>query len=229
MNVLLVYAHPEPQSFNGAMRDLAIDVLTRDRHTVVLSDLYAMNFNAIGGPHDFQDLQDTTFFKYQREQRHATATRTFAPDVAREMEKLIRADMLLLQFPLWWYSLPAILKGWIDRVFAMGFAYDAGRAHESGPIQGKRAMVAVTTGGPSTSFGVGAFSPPIDDVLFHIQYGMLHFAGMQVLPPFIAYGAARIDDAQRAALLDRFGEHLQALETLQPLDFSHRARQAHRT
>jgi NAD(P)H dehydrogenase (quinone) len=220
MNVLLVYAHPEPRSFNGAMRDVAVNVLTGAGHSVVVSDLYAMDFNATGGTRDFSSLQDSDFFKYQREQRHAAATSTFAPDVTEEMKKLVAADLLILQFPLWWYSLPAILKGWIDRVFAMGFAYDAGRAHETGPLAGRRAMVSVTTGGPARSFGVHAFSPPMDAVLFHIQYGMLHFAGMQVLPPFVAYGAARITDEERAASLGRYREHLLALETAEPLTFA---------
>jgi NAD(P)H dehydrogenase (quinone) len=204
-------------------------VLAGQGHDVVVSDLYAMNFDPIGGPRDFSAIQDRTFFKYQREQRNAAATGTFAPDVQAEVEKVRSADFLLLQFPLWWYSMPAILKGWIDRVFAMGFAYEAGRAHDSGPLTGRRAMVSVTTGGPGPSFAERAFSPPIDDVLFHIQYGMLHFAGMQVLPPFIAYGAARITDDQRTALLSAYRERLLALANTQPIRFPERVRPARTT
>jgi NAD(P)H dehydrogenase (quinone) len=219
MNVLLVYAHPEPQSFNGAMRDLARSVLSAAGHTLVESDLYAMHFDPVGGAHDFASLQDAAFFKYQREQRHAAATNSFTVELQREIDKLRAADLLLLQFPLWWYSLPAILKGWIDRVFAMGIAYDAGRVHEKGPLLGKRAMIAITTGNVEASFRHGGFNPPADDVLFHIQHGMLHFAGMEVLPPFIAFGAARIDDAQRHAVLAAYRLRLLALDSTPPLDF----------
>lgn len=202
------------------MRDLAIDALRGAGHEVVLSDLYAMGFNAQGGPHDFMELQDTTLFKYQREQRHAVATQTFASDVAGEIAKVIRADLLILQFPLWWYSVPAILKGWIDRVFAMGFAYDVGRLHETGPLRGKRAMLAVTTGAAGAAFGAGAVNPAMDEILWHIHYGVFRVAGVEVLPPFVAHGVARIDNVQRSALLERYGEHLLLLETLEPLDLS---------
>jgi NAD(P)H dehydrogenase (quinone) len=222
MNVLLVYAHPEPGSFNGAMRDTAVRVLTGAGHAVVVSDLHAMRFDPVGGPHDFTDLQDAGFFRYQREQRHAAATGTFAPELQAEIEKVRRADLLLLQFPLWWYSLPAILKGWIDRVFAMGFAYDAGRTFDNGPLAGRRAMVAVTTGGLESSFADGALNPRINEILFHIHYGMFRLTGMKVLPPFVAHGAVRISDEQRSALLSLYSERLRAIEHAEPLVFPSR-------
>ena len=49
-------------------------------------------------------------------------------DAKTEIEKLLWADTLILQFPLWWFSMPAILKGWVDRVFAYGFAYGVGES-----------------------------------------------------------------------------------------------------
>ena len=58
MNVLIVYAHEEPKSFNGAMRDTAVRVLQELGHTVEVSDLYAMQFNPVGGKHDFRALAD---------------------------------------------------------------------------------------------------------------------------------------------------------------------------
>ena len=222
MNVLLVHAHPEPASFNGAMRDTAVRVLAEQGHAVDVSDLHAMRFDPVGGAHDFTDLQDRNFFRYQREQRNAVATRTFAPELQAEIEKVRCADLLLLQFPLWWYSLPAILKGWIDRVFAMGFAYDIGRTFDNGPLAGRRAMVAVTTGGLESSFAAGALNPPIDEILFHIHYGMFRVTGMQVLPPFVAHGVVRISDEQRSALLDRYRERLLSLEHAVPLAFPER-------
>lgn len=122
MNVLIVHAHEEPKSFNGAMRDTAVTVLAESGHTVEVSDLYAMKFNPVGGKHDFTALADPDFFKYGVEQTKATEARKFAPDVVAEQEKLCRAGFLIFQFPLWWFGLPAILKGWVDRVFAAGLA-----------------------------------------------------------------------------------------------------------
>jgi NAD(P)H dehydrogenase (quinone) len=158
-------------------------------------------------------------FRYQREQIHASRARTFAPEVSAEMAKLNRADFLILQFPLWWFSLPAILKGWIDRVLAMGYAYDIGRSHDTGPLRGKRAMLALTTGSPQQSYLASGRNGELDQLLFHIQYGMLHYVGMEVLPPFVAYGAARVTDEQRAAYLAAYRERLLALETPPPLRF----------
>lgn len=100
MNVLIVHAHEEPKSFNGAMKDKAVSVLKEAGHTVEVSDLYAMNFNPVGGKHDFTSLSDPNFFKYGIEQTKATDAKTFAADVVAEQEKLFRADFLILQFPL---------------------------------------------------------------------------------------------------------------------------------
>jgi NAD(P)H dehydrogenase (quinone) len=58
----------------------------------------------------------------------------------------VRADLLILQFPIWWFGMPAILKGWADWVLARGFAYVAGRKYDTGMFRGKTAMVAATTG-----------------------------------------------------------------------------------
>ena len=75
----------------------------------------------------------------------------FAPDVQAEIDKLMAADFLILQFPFWWYSVPAMLKGWIDRVFAYGVAYDFGRTWDRGVFRGRSAMLAFTTSAPPTS------------------------------------------------------------------------------
>ncbi len=85
-------------------------------------------------------------------------------DVKAEQEKLLWADMLILQFPLWWYHMPAILKGWVDRVYAFGFAYGVGERSDThwgdrfgeGTLAGKRAMLFVTVGGWATHYARAA-------------------------------------------------------------------------
>ena len=77
MNVLIVYAHEEPKSFNGAMRDKAVTVLGQCGHIVEVSDLYAMKFNPVGGRHDFTRLADPDYFKnMESEQTKATEAKT---------------------------------------------------------------------------------------------------------------------------------------------------------
>ena len=219
MNVLIVFAHPESRSFNGALKNLAIEVLRECRHEIRVSDLYASRFEAAGGPGDFSTLERTDVFRYQREQVKASGARTFVPQLMAEIDAVRWADLLILQFPFWWFSLPGILKGWVDRVFAMGFAYGYGRIHESGPLRGKRAMLSLTTGSPAESYQVTGVNGDLDRLLFPIQYGILHFIGMEVLPPFIAYGAARADDELRAEYLRSYRERLETIETAMPLTF----------
>jgi putative NADPH-quinone reductase len=149
MNVLLVYAHPEPASFNGALRDAAVTALTAAGHPVTVSDLYAQGFNPVAGPGDVTVRSNTQAFNLGLEQMHAVKHGTLATDVEAEFAKLLAADLLLLQFPLWWFSLPAILKGWIDRVFVFGGAYDFGRTWDKGVFAGKRAMLSITASAPA--------------------------------------------------------------------------------
>jgi NAD(P)H dehydrogenase (quinone) len=219
MNVLIVYAHEEPRSFNGAMRDKAAEVLRGCGHAVEVSDLYAMRFNPVGGKHDFTTLADPDFFKYGAEQTKATAGRTFAADVAGEQEKLFRADFLIFQFPLWWFGLPAVLKGWVDRVFAAGLTYGGGRWYSNGVFRGKRAMLSLTTGGAADIYGPRGLNGEMDALLFPIQHGMLYFVGFDVLPPFVAWAVARSTEEQRHAYLRAYADRLTAWQTTAPLPF----------
>ena len=91
MNVLIVYAHPEPQSFNGAMKDLAVEVLTGAGHTVEVSDLYAMKFDAAGGPADVLEREDPSVFRYQREQSQAHEKHLFTPQLQSKSISLRRS------------------------------------------------------------------------------------------------------------------------------------------
>lgn len=214
MNVLIVYAHPEPNSFNGALKDVAIKVLEEQGHQVKVSDLYAMNFNPVASKEDFLELENNDFFKYQAEQIAAVKNGTFTDDIYEEIIKLKWADFVLFQFPLWWLSVPAILKGWVDRVFAMGWLYGPGVGfYDQGGLKGKKTLVSVTTGGPGTMFSKDGISGDImDQVLHPIHRGILSFSGMEVLPPFVAYGAAH-NEENRKKYLNSFIERLLTIET----------------
>ena len=118
MNVLIVYAHPEASSFTAALKDAAVDALSAAGHRVEISDLYGEGFNPVAGRHDFIGAADPARFHYQSEQLHASRTDGFAADLVREQERLMRADLLVFVFPLWWGGPPAIVKGWFDRVCA---------------------------------------------------------------------------------------------------------------
>lgn len=111
MRVLIVYAHPEPQSFNGALFETAIETLEAAGHTVMTSDLYAMGFEPVSDRRNFQLARDPDFLKLQQEELYATERDSFSPELDAEMAKLEEAELLIFLFPLWWFGLPAILKG----------------------------------------------------------------------------------------------------------------------
>lgn len=208
---LLVYAHPEPTSFAAALRERAERELTRAGWTVEVSDLYADGFNPVAGPGDFTAPADPRRLQVQREQAHAASSGTLAPDLLREVERLERADLLVFLAPLWWFGLPAILKGWVDRVFVFGRVYGNGLTFETGPLRGKQAMLALTTGGPESSYSEGGAHGELDVLLHSVHHGMFRFTGMDALDPFVAWGAGWADDATRTAYLDAFGERLAGL------------------
>lgn len=213
MNVLIIYAHPAPGSFDAALRDKAVEVLLDEGHLVQVSDLYAMRFKAEADAGDFLDPVDASVFNLQAEQIHAARDRSFAPDILQEHQKILWADMLIFQFPLWWYSVPAVMKGWFDRVLTFGFAYGQGRS-----LVGRTAILVLTTGGAPRPF-----TPEkrlvINTMLDHIQHGILHFCGLDILPPFAIYGAANATPEQREQFLLQYTQLLRALETIPPTDF----------
>jgi len=219
MNVLLVYAHPEPTSLNGTLKDFTVQRLQAAGHTVQVSDLYAMRWKAPidGDDHPGRDPQCP--FHASLDSREAYANGRQSEDIAAEQDKLRWADTVILQFPLWWFSMPAILKGWVDRVYACGFAYGVGEHSDrhwgdrygEGAMAGKRAMLVVTTGGWESHYAARGINGPIDDLLFPIQHGILFYPGFDVLPPHVIYRSSKVGEQNVADVLEGLGRRLDGL------------------
>lgn len=209
MNVLIVFAHPEPHSFNG--RILAATKAAFDSHQIQVSDLYRMNFNPVGGPGDFTALASSDRFDYQTEQKHAFASSLFEPTLQAQMDKLVWADLLIFQFPLWWFGMPAILKGWVDRVFAYGFAYGGGRVFETGAFRGKRALLCVTVGAPMSAFGDQGRQVEFRTMMRPYWRGMFQFVGMDALEPQVFFRAGSSEEADRIAEIERYQSRLRKI------------------
>ncbi len=125
MKVLLIYAHPEPRSLNGALKNLPSAICSRPgmKCRFPISTLCAGRPGmtpTIAAPAGRRVLAADPRFQTD------LAQGTQSADIAAEQEKLLWADTVIFQFPLWWFSMPAIMKGWIDRVYAWGFAYGVG-------------------------------------------------------------------------------------------------------
>jgi len=221
MKVLIIYAHQEPKSFNGAMRDTAVDTFTQNSDEVIVCDLYAMNFNPVSDRHNFTSQKDPDYYKQQQEEMHATEVDGFAADIKAEMEKLEWCDVLIFQFPLWWFGLPAILKGWVDRVFAMGKIYGWGKWFDRGVFVGKRAMLSVTIGGSEAMYSETGFNGDINKILYPIHHGILRFVGFDVVPPFLVWSPARIERESRKKYLQEYKQRLLELPNITPIDYPH--------
>lgn len=219
MKVLIVYAHEEPHSFNGALKNAAIRTFEELGHTVVVSDLYRMKFKAVADGEDFLERRDKHYLKRQSEEKVASELGTLAHDILVEQKKLRDCDLLILQFPLWWFSMPAILKGWVDRVMSMGFAYGGGQWYDTGGLKGRRAMLSVTTGGPDFMYSPAGRNGDIEKILFPIQHGILYFCGFDVLPPYIAYSPAHASQELRNQMIEDYQTRLRGLDQLQPIAF----------
>lgn len=187
MHTLIVYVHPEPRSFNAALKEVAVDTLRRRGHTVEVSDLYAEGFDPVEGPDHYRNRTAPDSFSALAEQRHASQTDTLPEVVRREIARLERADQVILQFPLWWHGPPAMLKGWFDRVFVNGGLYTSRRRYDRGYFRGKRVIFSVTTGAPAPAFEPQGRGGDIDLLLWPLHYS-LYYLGFTVLPPFFAFG-----------------------------------------
>jgi NAD(P)H dehydrogenase (quinone) len=213
MRVLIVHAHPEPASFSGAMTQSARVALRDVGHEVVVSDLYAMGFDPISDRRNFVSVQDPERFSQQVEEAHASRVDGYAPALQAEMDKLAWCTALVFQFPLWWLGMPAIMKGWIDRVFAVGRAYGGGKWFDRGWLSGKRAMCALTVGGSAEAYSHRGAYGDILPMLHPIQHGTLGFVGLTVVEPFVVFAPKRMTPEERAATLVRYRERLLELET----------------
>lgn len=227
MNVLLVYAHPEPNSLNGSLKNFSVKRLEDAGHVVQVSDLYAMKWKASLDADDSTDQQSDSRFDPSLDSRRAFENGTQSKDIALEQDKLRWANVVILQFPLWWYSMPAILKGWVERVYAYGFAYGVGEHSDArwgdrfgeGTMAGKRAMLVVTVGGWESHYGPRGINGPIDDILFPINHGILYYPGFDVLPPFVIYRTSRTDEKRFSNICDALGQSLDGLWQTAPIPF----------
>jgi NAD(P)H dehydrogenase (quinone) len=218
MNVLIVHAHPEPKSFSSALYQEAKKFFEKKGGSVQISDLYEMNFNPVASTSDFSDRANSDYFNYALEQRKSLSAGTISEDINAEIAKVEAADLLILNFPLYWFSMPAILKGWIDRVFVSGKFYGGKRIYADGGMSGKKVLVSVTTGGREDMLSHGGIHGDLNEILKPLLQGSLGYVGMTVLEPFYAFHAPYISAEARVALLDRWRGELANLNERKRID-----------
>lgn len=210
MKILYVYAHPEPKSFNGALKDTALAALQEKGHEVKLSDLYATNFNPVLNAGDFTERKKPDIFKPFFEAIQASKTGAFVPDIKEEMEKVKWADLLIFQFPIFFTSMPAIMKGWIDRILAPGFGFNpvTNNAYDTGLFKGKSAMLVTTTGAPKAMYSEGGAHGDLNKHLESITHCIFEYMGMKVLPSYIIYEVGSISREKGTEILENYRQRV---------------------
>ena len=158
MNHLIIYAHPNPQSFNRAL--LTQTVQASSNHQVIVRDLYQLNFDPNLAWQEFQD----------------SLTGIYANQVQTEHQYWQQADVITLIYPLWWMGFPAILKGYLDRVLTYGFAYTNGETESIGLLKGKKMQQFVTMGNSNQKYADKGFLKSLDDTLGN---GLFSFCGIE--------------------------------------------------
>ena len=185
-SALVVLAHPERQSFNGFLADRAATTIRDLGLSASIADLYQERFDPVEGPQHYRVRQSIERFNAMSEQRNSSAEGQFPNGVASELTRVRKADLLIFQFPLWWYGPPAILKGWLDRVMLFGEAYSSQQRYDRGVFRGRDAILSVTTGSPRDVFSPGR-DGDIDIYLWPLHF-TLHYLGFTVWPAHVAHG-----------------------------------------
>lgn len=184
MNVLVVYAHPHPESFNHAVLERFVEGLQSKKHEVEILDLYAQGFNPLLSAADLASLQ---------------AGETPA-DIQSQQAKVAWAEGLTFIFPIWWSSMPAVLKGWIDRVFSLGFAYAFKEDGPVGLLQQQKALLITTAGGDQAFFDHSGIQKAIQ---MTIDLGIFGFTGIPKIQHEFFYNVVQIDPETREGYLQR--------------------------
>ncbi len=224
MNVLFVYAHEDPKSFGAAMHNRALSYFERGGHTTIVSDLYGSGFHAVAAKWDFK-VSGGAHQNYMLEQNRAASEEefsAFAEDIKSEIAKVRAADLLLIEFPLWWSAPPAILKGWFDKVFAMGVTWDGNHRYESGLLRGKKVLVVAGAGDPESYYTAeGLHGATVTQHLYPLLHSTLAHAGLDVVTPFIAAGLTSANDEDRQNLLEDVERHLEKVVSSPEFIYKH--------
>ncbi|QJB29795.1 NAD(P)H-dependent oxidoreductase [Chitinophaga oryzae] len=219
MKVLIVLAHPEPRSLNASLKNAAAGILQRHGHEVAITDLYRQQWEASAGRQDFPALPADERLIYSAVSKKAYLDNEQSPDISTEQEKIKWADVILLQFPLWWFGMPAILKGWIDRTFTNGFGYGTGGRYGNGTLKGKKVMLMITTGATAEQLGPHGIHGAIEDLMFPVHHGVFWYAGAASLPPFVVNSANQVSPERYATILQDLEQRLLSIPDTAPIRY----------
>jgi NAD(P)H dehydrogenase (quinone) len=182
MKVVVIYAHPNPLSFNAAIAAVVKEELGKKSAEVKFKDLYAMNWNPVLSAQDFEGIQKGTI----------------PEDIKTEQADISWADAVIVICPVWWTSVPAILKGYIDRVFTNGFAYEYSAAGVKGLLNGKNALLITTSGSDEES---NQQSGMVELITKSVAYAVFGFSGFAKCDHTNFFAVPTASDNERQEML----------------------------
>ncbi|ADG82130.1 NAD(P)H-dependent oxidoreductase [Thermincola potens] len=183
MKALIVFAHPNPNSYNAAVLETVKKALEQQKVSYEIKDLYRMNWNPLLSTEDLQKI-------YQGQ---------VPADIAGEQEAVRQADTLVFIYPIWWFEQPAILKGWIDRVLSHGFAYrQTEQGMVEGLLKGKSAIVITTSGADEENMRKNGILDAINTCMVN---GTLKFCGFEKVDYKNLFAVPAVSDDRRKQML----------------------------
>ncbi len=188
--VCIVYAHPNPKSFNHAIKEAVEQLLAQKGIAYQLRDLYALGFDPVLSAKDFE----------------AFLSGTVPGDIRREQELIKASSLLVFIYPIWWTGMPAILKGYIDRVFSYGFAYEERNGELVGLLSDKKAVLINTLGASELDYRPSGMEECLRKTT---DIGIFHFCGIQVVRHLFLYSVPYISDAERRSMLEKVKKELE--------------------
>jgi len=186
---LIIAAHPGARSFNHSVVEAYSSALAERKHRVECRDLYAANFNPVMSARDLG----------------AIGGGKAAKDIRAEQAAVRRADVVTFVSPLWWSGFPAMLKGYLDRVFCAGFAYLIKRDEYLPGLSGKKGVIITTAGASKAELRSGGTLRALRTIY---DEGLMQFTGIELVEHLylcgIDTGMSRAEGEKHLASVRRF-------------------------
>ncbi|XP_075870708.1 ribosyldihydronicotinamide dehydrogenase [quinone]-like [Nelusetta ayraudi] len=209
---LIVYTHYSSNSFNAAAKDKAKKTLEEQGWKVEVSDLYAMKFKVTTTVEDIIDYTQEEDFQYADAAEKAWHDGKLSDDILKEQVKLKEADLVIFQFPMYWFSVPAILKGWMDRVLTKGFAYTDKQGFSEDLFSNTKVLLSFTTGSLDSMFRAQSINGDVKFTLCPILQATLRYCRFKVLKPQIFRSPSCATDEERKNMLTAWQKRLEEIE-----------------
>ncbi|WP_128545495.1 NAD(P)H-dependent oxidoreductase [Larkinella soli] len=183
MKNLIIYAHPDAGSFNHSIKETLVRKLEQNGDEVVVRDLYALGFDPVLTTADLL----------------ASRTGRMPEEIAVEQAYLAWAEVVTFVYPIWWTGLPAVMKGYIDRVFSYGFAYRYVEGVQEGLLKGKKAVIINTQGKSHAEYRAGGMDQALR---LTSDRGIFEYCGFEIRHHLFLESVLRAGPEQKAQWLE---------------------------